>query len=278
MNNFKGKVAFITGTASKRGMGHAIALRMAKEGADVVVVDKFPAPKSMFPGDEGWRGLDAEVDEIKALGRRSMAIVMDIAKAQEVDAAVAKTVSDFGKIDILIHCAAIRGPVGTPLVDHTEKDWQDCMTVNVVGTFLLSKAIAKHMIARNQGGKILIFASMAGTHGVKGSSAYCASKYATIGLVKSLALEVAPYQITVNAINPGAIITNLRDAAFGKMAEKQGITWEQAQQNDYKMMASNIPMGRLGSVEDIANLACFMVSDEANYLTAETIGLTGGLI
>jgi NAD(P)-dependent dehydrogenase (short-subunit alcohol dehydrogenase family) len=278
MNDFKGKVAFVTGTASKRGMGHAIALKLAKEGADVVVVDKFPSPKSMFPGDEGWRGLDAEVEEISAMGRKSMAVVMDVAKAQDVESAVARTVEKFGKIDILIHCAAIRGPVGTPLVDHTEKDWQDCMTVNVVGTFLLSRAVAKHMIARNKGGKILIFASMAGTHGVKGSSAYCASKYATIGLVKSLALEVAPYQITVNAINPGAIITNLRDAAFGKMAEKQGITWEQAQQNDYKMMAGNIPMGRLGSVDDIANLACFMVSDEANYLTAETIGLTGGLI
>jgi NAD(P)-dependent dehydrogenase (short-subunit alcohol dehydrogenase family) len=278
MNDFRGKVAFVTGTASKRGMGHAIALKLAKEGADVVVVDKFRAPKSRFPGDESWRGLDAEVDEIKALGRRATAIEMDVANAANVEAAVAQTIKEYGKIDILIHCAAIRGPVGTPLVDHTEKDWQDCMTVNVVGTFLLSKAIAKHMIARNKGGKILIFASMAGTHGVKGSSAYCASKYATIGLVKSLALELAPYQISVNAINPGAIITNLRDDAFGKMAEKQGISWEQAQQNDYKMMAANIPMGRLGSVEDIANLACFLVADESSYITAETIGVTGALI
>jgi NAD(P)-dependent dehydrogenase (short-subunit alcohol dehydrogenase family) len=277
MYDFKGKVAFITGTASKRGMGHAIALRMAKEGADVVVVDKFPAPKSRFPGDEGWRGLDEEVEEIQALGRRSMACVMDIAKAEEVDAAVAKTVEKMGKIDILIHCAAIRGPVGTPLIDHTEKDWQDCMTVNVVGTFLLSKAVAKHMIARNQGGKILIFASMAGTHGVKGSSAYCASKFATIGLVKSLALELAPFQINVNAINPGAIITNLRDEAFGKMAQKQGLSWEQVQQNDYKMVAANIPMGRMGAVEDIANLSVWLVSSESNYITSETIGVTGGM-
>jgi NAD(P)-dependent dehydrogenase (short-subunit alcohol dehydrogenase family) len=277
MYDFTGKVAFITGTASKRGMGHAIALRLAKEGADVVVVDKFAAPKSMFPGDEKWRGLDEEVEEIQAMGRKSMACVMDIAKAKDVESAVAKTIEKLGKIDILIHCAAIRGPVGTPLVDHTEKDWQDCMTVNVVGTFLLSKEVAKHMIARNQGGKILIFASQAGLHGVKGSSAYCASKYATIGLVKSLALELAPFQINVNAINPGAIITNLRDDAFGKMAQKQGVSWEQVQQNDYKMVAGMIPMGRMGSVEDIANMSVWLVSSESNYITAETIGVSGGM-
>jgi NAD(P)-dependent dehydrogenase (short-subunit alcohol dehydrogenase family) len=278
MSDLKGKVAFVTGTASKRGMGHAIALRLAKEGADVIVVDKFAAPKSMFPGDEGWKGLDAEVDEIKALGRKSMAVVMDVAKAADVDAAVADSIAKMGKIDILVHCAAVRGPVGTPLVDHTEKDWQDCMNINVIGTFLLSKAVAKHMISRAKGGKILIFASMAGTHGVKGSSAYCASKYATIGLVKSLALELAQYQINVNAINPGAIITNLRDAAFDKMAKASGTTWEEAQQKDYKMMGANIPWGRLGTVEEIADLANFLVSDQAGYLTAETIGLTGGLI
>jgi NAD(P)-dependent dehydrogenase (short-subunit alcohol dehydrogenase family) len=241
-------------------------------------MDKFAAPKSLFPGDENWKGLDAEVEEIQAMGRKGLAVTLDISKSNEVDAAIAQTLKKFGKIDILVHCAAIRGPVGTPMVDHTEKDWRDCMEVNVIGTFLISKAVAKDMIARKQGGKILIFASMAGTHGVNGSSAYCASKYATIGLVKSLALELAQYQINVNAINPGAIITNLRDAAFDKMAKASGTTWEEAQQKDYKMMGANIPWGRLGTVEEIADLANFLVSDQAGYLTAETIGLTGGLI
>jgi 3-oxoacyl-[acyl-carrier protein] reductase len=278
MGNLDGKVAFVTGTASKRGMGHAIALRLAREGADVVVADKFAAPKSMFPGDEGWKGLDAEVDEIKALGRQALAITMDISQSKDVDAAIANTLNKFGKLDILVHCAAVRGPVGTPLVDHTDKDWRDCLEVNVMGTFFISKAVAKEMIAKGKGGKILIFASMAGTHGVKGSSAYCASKYATIGLVKSLALELAPYQINVNAINPGAIITNLRDAAFDKMAKAQGTSWEEAQQKDYKMMGAMIPWGRLGNVEEIADLAYFLVSPQSTYITAETIGVTGGLI
>jgi NAD(P)-dependent dehydrogenase (short-subunit alcohol dehydrogenase family) len=147
-----------------------------------------------------------------------------------------------------------------------------------MGTFFLSRAIAKHMISRGQGGKILIFASMAGTHGVKGSSAYCASKWAVIGLVKSLALELGPYQINVNAINPGAIITNLRDQAFAKMAEEQGVTWNEARLKDYKMVQANIPWGRLGTVEEVADLAFFLVSDQARYITAETVGITGGVI
>jgi len=278
MSMLEGKVALVTGTASKRGMGRAIALRLAREGADVVVTDKYPAPKSLFPGDEGWRGLEAEVAEIEAMGRKALAIPFDVAKSNEVEAAVARALEKFGKIDILVHCAAIRGPVNTPLVEHTEKDWRDCMEVNVLGTFFISKAVARHMIKRNQGGKILIFASMAGIHGVKGSSAYCASKYATIGLVKSLALELAPYHINVNAINPGAIITNLRDAAFAKMAQEQGISWDEAREKDYKMMSANIPWGRLGTVEEVADLALFLVSDQSNYITAETIGITGGLI
>jgi NAD(P)-dependent dehydrogenase (short-subunit alcohol dehydrogenase family) len=278
LSTLEGKIAMVTGTASKRGMGHAIALRLAREGADIVVMDKFAAPKSMFPGDEGWRGLEEEVEEIKAIGRKALAITMDISRSQDVDAAVKQTLEKFGKIDILVHCAAVRGPVGTPLVDHTEKDWRDCLEINVLGTFLISKAVAKAMIARSKGGKMVIFASMAGTHGVKGSSAYCSSKYATIGLVKSLALELGPHHINVNAINPGAIITNLRDAAFEKMAREQGVSWEEARQKDYRMMEANIPWGRLGNVEEIADLACFLASDQSDYITAETIGITGGLI
>ncbi len=277
MGNLNGKVAFVTGTASKRGMGHAVALRLAKEGADVIVADKFAAPKSMFPGDEGWRGLAAEVEEIKALGKKALAIELDMSKSQEVEGAIAKTIKQFGKIDILVHCAAVRGPVGTPLVDHTEDDWRSCMDVNVMGTFFISRAVAKDMIARGQGGKILIFASQAGLHGVKGSSAYCASKFATLGLVKSLALELAQYHINVNAINPGAIITNLRDATFDKMAKEQGITWDEARAKDYKMVGANIPWGRLGTVEEIADLAYFLVSDQSNYITAEDICISGGM-
>src|SRR4030042_6168206 len=129
MNSLKGKVAMVTGAASKRGMGHAIALRLAREGADVIVADKFVAPKSMFPGDEGWGGLDEIVREIKALGRQALAVTVDINVSKEIDVVVDKVLKKFGKIDILVHAAAIRGPVGVPVVDLSEKDIRDRKSV-----------------------------------------------------------------------------------------------------------------------------------------------------
>lgn len=276
--SLEGKVALVTGAASKRGMGHAIALRLASEGADVVVADKYPAPKSMFPGDEGWGGLDAEVEEIKSLGRQGMAVTVDINNSREVDDTYAKILDKFGRIDILVHCAAVRGPVGLPLVDHTEEHWRTVMDVNVIGSFLVCRGASKAMIDRGEGGRIVVFASMAGIHGVIGSSAYCASKYATIGLVKTLALELGQYKINVNAINPGVIITNLRDDAFGKMAKEQGVSWEEAQQADYKKMSSMIPLGRMGTVEDIAKMTHFLVSDQSVYISGETIGVNGAFL
>ena len=278
MNSLAGKVAIVTGVASKRGMGHAIALRLAGEGANVTVVDKYPAPPSLFPGDEGWGGLKEIVAEIKALGREALAVLADINNSQEVDQVVAETLEKLGRIDILVHCAAIRGPVGTPIVELAEEDWRAIVDVNLNGSFLIAKAVARSMIARGEGGKIVILASMAGTHGVAGSGAYCSSKYGVIGLVKTLALEMGPHKINVNAINPGAIITNLRDEAFAKMAKEQGITWDEAREKDYQKIGALIPLGRLGTTDEIADLTLFLASDTSRYITGEAIGISGGLI
>jgi len=278
MSSLEGKVAIVTGTASKRGMGHAIALRLAREGANLVITDKYPAPQSLFPGDEGWGGLEAEVAEIEALGRQAMSLVLDISNSKDVDAMVNKTLEKFGRIDILVHCAAIRGPVGKPAVELSEKEWRDIIDVNTTGSFLIAKAVAKSMIARGEGGRIVLIASMAGTHGVAGSVAYSVSKYGVISLVKTLALELGRHKINVNAINPGAVITNLRDEAFAKMAKEEGITWDEAREKDYQKMGALIPLGRLGSTDEVADLAYFLVSDMSTYITGEAIGISGGLI
>ena len=277
MSSLKGKVAMVTGAASKRGMGHAVALRLAEEGADVIVIDKFAAPKSLFPGDEGWGGLDEIVREIEALGRNALAATVDINVSQEIDAVVAKTLEKFGKIDILVHAAAIRGPVGVPVVDFSEEDIRAIIDVDLVGSFLICKAAAREMVARGEGGKIVIFCSLAGTHGVPGSAAYSAAKYGTIGLTKSLALELARHKINVNGINPGMIVTNLRDDSFTKMAETEGITWDEARKKDHEMVSTRIPWGRLGTPEEAADLTYFLVSDLSTYITGEVIALGGGV-
>jgi NAD(P)-dependent dehydrogenase (short-subunit alcohol dehydrogenase family) len=275
-NSLNGKVAFITGAASKRGMGHAVALRLAREGADVVVSDKFLAPKSAWAGDEGWKGLEEVVKEIRALGRKALAVVGRVENEKEVDAAVKAAIDKFGKIDILVNCAGIVGTVGVPVINGDEAEWRQVFDVNTLGPFIISKAIAREMIRRKEGGKIVHIASAAGKIGAPGSAAYAASKWAVIGLVQSLALELAPYKINVNVINPGFFVTNILDNDALSKSRKAGITLEEFRAEEYKKIITRIPVGRMGRVEDIANLILFLVSDQSDYMTGQAINITGG--
>jgi NAD(P)-dependent dehydrogenase (short-subunit alcohol dehydrogenase family) len=277
MNSLNGKVALITGAASKRGMGHAIALRLAGEGANVAVVDKFAAPRSLFPGDEGWGGLNAVVSEVESLGKKALAVAADINKSREVEAAITEALKKFGKVDILVHCAAIRGPVTTPIVELAEEDWRRVIDINLTGAFLIAKTVAKSMIAKGEGGKIVLVASMGGVKGMPGSAGYCAAKFGVIGLVKTLALELAKYKIFVNAINPGAFATNLRDSFHLEKGQAEGITTDEARERDYQKLIEAIPLGRMGTTEEIANLVLFLVSDQSSYITGEAINISGGV-
>jgi len=275
-NVLSGKVAFVTGAASKRGMGRAVALRLAKEGADVIVHDKFAAPKSAWAGDEEWKGLDEVVHEIEAMGRKGLAVVAGIENTAEVEAAVKTAIDKFGKIDILVNCAAIRGPVGVTVAEGDEKEWRLMFDINTIGPFIISKAIAREMIKRNEGGKIVHIASDAGKIGVPGSAAYAASKWAVIGLVESLALELAPYKINVNAINPGFFSTNLRDNDAVEKSAKAGISIEKFREDEYKMLDSMVPLKRMGKVTEIADLIFFLVSAQSDYITGQNININGG--
>jgi NAD(P)-dependent dehydrogenase (short-subunit alcohol dehydrogenase family) len=276
MNSLKGKVALVTGVAAKRGMGHGVALRLAGEGAHIIVVDKFAAPRSLFPGDEGWGGLNEVVAEVESLGGKGLAVVADISNHQEVDAGVTQAIEKFGRIDILVHCAAIRGPMTTPLVKLSEKEWKTVLDVNLTGAFLISTAVAKNMVARGEGGKIVLISSLAGNRGVPGSGAYCASKWGIIGLVKTLALELATYKINVNALNPGTFATHLRDENYVQLAQAEGITLSEFRERYDKQMAAKVPLGRMGTPEDIADLVLFLVSDHSNYITGQAVDICGG--
>ena len=274
----KGKVAFVTGAAAKRGMGRAVALRLAGEGADIVVNDKIRAPKSAWPGDENWQGLDEVVKEIEALGRKTLAVVAGIENAQEIDQAVKTALKKFGKIDILVNCAGIRGPVGVPVTEGDEAEWRKMFDINTIGPFIISRAVAREMIKRNEGGKIVHVASAAGKEGAPGSAAYAASKWAVIGLVESLAKELAPYKINVNAINPGFFATNLRDETAEKDSHKAGKSIAAYREDEYKMLANMVPLKRMGTTEDISKLIFFLVSPESDYMTGQDINITGGFL
>src|SRR4030042_4955958 len=139
MGSLNGKVAIVTGAASKRGMGRAVAVRLAKEGADVAVLDKYAAPKSIWPGDEGWGGLNAVVEEIKARGGKGLALVADVASGKEVADAVSKTMEKFGKIDILVHCGGSGGAMTTPITDLSEEEWRGIIDINLTGSVFFSQ-------------------------------------------------------------------------------------------------------------------------------------------
>ena len=275
-NALSGKVAFVTGAAAKRGMGRAVAVRLAREGADVAVNDKFPAPKSAWAGDENWKGLGDVVKEIEALGRKALAVVAGVENSKEIDAAVQAAIDKFGKIDILVNCAGTRGPVGVHVVDGNEADWRLQFDINTIGSFIVSRAVAKDMIRRKEGGKIVHIASAAGRLGVPGSAAYAASKWAVIGFVQSLALELAPYKINVNAINPGFFATNLRDEDAVAKSRRAGVSLEEFREDEYKKLLTMIPLRRMGKVDDIANAIFFLVSDQSDYMTGQAINITGG--
>jgi meso-butanediol dehydrogenase/(S,S)-butanediol dehydrogenase/diacetyl reductase len=275
-NALKGKVAFITGAASKRGMGRAIAVRLAKEGADIMVNDKFAAPRSAWAGDEGWNGLDDVVKEIEALGRKAICAVAGVEDPKGIEAAVKATIDKFGQVDIMVNCAGTRGPVGINIADGDEKDWKQLFDINALGAMIVSKYVAKEMIKRNQGGKIVHIASAAGKLACPGSAAYAASKWAVIGITQALAMELAPYKINVNAINPGFFPTNLRDADATLHSKKKGITVEKFREEEYKMLSNMVPLKRMGTVEDISDLVYFLVSDQSKYLTGQSINITGG--
>ena len=275
-DHLSGTVAFITGAAAKRGMGRAVALRLAREGADVVVTDKYAAPKSAWAGDENWRGLEEVVQEIEAVGRRAMSMVAAVENSQDIEKAVQAAVGRFGRIDILVNCAGTRGPVGVPVVEGNESDWRLLFEVNTLGAFIVSRAVARDMIRRKQGGKIVHIASAAGKLPVPGSAAYAASKWALIGFVQALAMELAPYKINVNAVNPGFFATNLRDEDAILRSRQAGISIEEFREDEYKKLTGMIPLKRMGKVEDIANVVYFLVSDQSEYMTGQAINVTGG--
>jgi NAD(P)-dependent dehydrogenase (short-subunit alcohol dehydrogenase family) len=279
MKSLEGKVAMVTGAASKRGMGHAVAMRLAGEGADVVVLDRYAAPKSIWPGDEEWGGLEDVVREIESRGRVGLAVVADVSDSQAVDEAVAQAIKKFGKIDILVHCGGIRGSMTMPIIDLTEEEWRRIIDINLTGSFLISRAVAKTMVPDGEGKKIVLIGSMAATKGYAGSGGYCASKHGILGLGRTLAAELAQYKINVNVINPGAISTNLRDEEIVKRAKDRGISVAEAVEEESKKAGPGpgIPLGRLGEPEEVADLVFFLVSDQSRYITGEAIIIGGGI-
>ena len=274
MYNLTGKVALVTGAGGKNGIGRAIATRLAKEGADVAVNDITEHP---YAADQAeWQGLPDIVREIEAMGRRAISVVADVSDAKQVSEMVDKTVAHFGKIDILVNNAGtIAGKDRVPVVDLAEEDWDRVQRVNVKGVFLCSQAVARHLIAQGTGGKIINMSSVTGKQGSARYAAYSASKFAVIGLTQSLAHEMAPYGINVNAICPSLVDTE-RVGHLASALMPEDLPADEQRAEFARRNVAAVPLGRLAEGTDVAKMAAFLASDEAAYLTGLSVTVSGG--
>ena len=278
MYDLTGKVAVVTGAAGRHGIGRAIALRLAQEGADVVVTDIQAHLEAIRPEDRqaGWQGLQSVVGEIESLGRQSLGLVSDVSDSAQVTDMVGRALDQFGKIDILVNNAGSRpGRDRVPVVELEEDAFDEVMRVNVRGTYLCSKAVAHHMIQRDGGGKIIIISSGAGKRGRARFAVYCASKFALIGFTQSLAEELGPHGINVNAICPGLVDTERTDFIAAALAP-QGESTEEYRALMMRERETTAPMGRVAQGEDIARTAAFLASSESDFLTGLSISVNGG--
>jgi NAD(P)-dependent dehydrogenase (short-subunit alcohol dehydrogenase family) len=273
MYNLEGKVALVTGCGGQHGLGRAIALRLAQEGAHVAINDVV---ERRLQSTE-WAGLPDLAREIEALGRQTLSVVADVSNAAQVERMVQATLEKFGQIDILVNNAgALAGRDRVPVVELDEAEWDRIQNINVKGTFLCSRAAARAMIARSQGGRIINLSSTSGKRGVARFAAYCASKFAVRGFTQSLALELAPYQITVNAICPGLMETE-RVADMAAALAPAGVSAEAQRQLMIEQANASIPLGRVGQASDVARTAAFLASAEADYLTGLSVTVAGGV-
>ena len=278
MYDLDGKVAVVTGAGGRHGIGRAIATRLALEGADVIVTDVEQSLEAIRPEDrlEGWEGLTSVVKEIEGIGRKSMGMFSDVSDSHQVNEMITRTLSEFGKIDILVNNAGSRpGKDRVPVVELEEEAFDEVMRVNVRGTYLCSQAVARHMIERGGNGKIIIISSGAGKKGIARYAAYCASKFALIGFTQSLAHELAPFNVNVNAICPGLVDSERVDFIAAALVP-EGQSAEEHRALMVRDRNTRVPLGRIAVGDDIAKTAAFLSSGESDYLTGLSISVSGG--
>jgi glucose 1-dehydrogenase len=245
-----GKVALVTGSSS--GIGQGIAIRLAKDGADIVI---------NYAGNP--KGADDTKQQIEALGRKAITVKANLSKVAECQSLVQAGIDAFGHLDILVNNAGVEK--GSEFVDVTEADYDFVLDVNLKGVFFTTQAFVKHVLSKNAPGRVINISSVHEDMVFPHFASYCAAKGGVRMLMRDLAVELGPKNITVNNIAPGAISTPINKSLLEDKPKLNALL-------------ANIPLGRLGTVDDVAALAAFLASDEAAYVTGSTYFVDGGLI
>ncbi|MBC6402779.1 MAG: SDR family oxidoreductase [Hyphomonadaceae bacterium] len=274
MGRFSGKTAVITGSGRRGGLGEAIAMRLARDGANTVISD-IGQPRDAATGAQ-HTGSTGEMERIaldmRKLDVESSTCVCDVRSLEEVRALARHARDTHGSLDIWVNNAGI-GYIMKPLLDVTEDDWRAVIDVNLTGAFFGIKSAAEVMVEQARGGRIVNIASQAAKSGFLHAQAYTSSKHGLVGLVRSAAVELGEHGITVNNVCPNHVTTGLgawQNEYFSRVVGADSV-------EDYlAAMAARIPMGRPGLPQDTANAVAFLCSDEAQYITAESMNVSGG--
>lgn len=269
-----GKIALVTGCGRLEGIGRGCALAMAEAGADIAVTDIFMggtrnrSETSEAEAAAGWQGLETLVGEIERMGRKAIALTGDVGSAEQAQAMVDSTVAQLGGVDILVNNAgAPHGADRGPSWEIPISAFDEVMRINTRGVMLMSTAVIRHLLARSASGRIINIASGAGKRGFPERAAYCASKFAIVGLTQVMAQELGARDITVNAVCPGAIAT-ARQASREARREEAKV--------EFEFIKPAIP--RVGAVADIARTVLFIAEPAADYITGQAINVDGGIL
>lgn len=279
MGNLDGKVALITGAGGMKGIGRATALKLAAQGADLVLSDVQRAPANLPPQEVAahWRSIDSVAEEVEALGRRCLKIWCDLTVSAQIQAMVEQAVAHFGHIDILVNNArAIIGRDRVPVTELNEDVWQHFFAINTTAVFLVTKFVGQVMVKQASGGRVINIASDASKRAKANTAAYTSSKFAVVGLTQACALDLAPHHITVNAVCPGTTNTERLNYWEQAQARAQGMAAEEFRAQIIAGSAKATPLGRIAEPNDVANLVAFLVSEEASFITGQAYNVNGG--
>jgi NAD(P)-dependent dehydrogenase (short-subunit alcohol dehydrogenase family) len=276
MGKLDGMVAWVTGAGRMRGLGRAMALRLAEDGADVMVT-AILRDGSEFPAHEqakGWRGVESVAAEIRAMGRQALAMDCDVTRPDEIAACMVRVERDLGHLTGLVNNAGVASKAGAaPIVEMSDELWHSTIDVNLNGVYNTSKAAARAMLAHGRPSAIVNISSLAGRFGFANYGGYCASKFGVIGLTQQMAAELAAMQIRVNCICPGSIDSDMLDGTIKRKAELAGVPFAEFKSSYNSQI---IPMRRLGQPSEQAAAVAFLLGPDASYITGQTINVDGG--
>lgn len=265
LTGLDGKVAVVTGAGRMRSIGRSIAVELARAGCDVVVTGTGRDPDRFPEGEKqaGWRDIDSVADEIRALGVRAVPVVCDVADPTAVDALLARTLEELGRVDVVVNnAAAARGEDRVPVLDLPVDEFDRVIAINLRGTFLMTRAFGRHLVEAGRPGSIVNISSIGGKLSGADTAAYSASKAGVQSLTSSTAKELGPHGIRVNALCPGVTTT-------GRLDDWEPERWQ-------RYVTTTLPLQRAGEPVEVAHAVVFLASDQAAWVTGQAWNIDGG--